>query len=112
MHEITLSDGTKLENLELNGNNFIASGIIEDSVFLGKLGTVVISDGETETTMEDAMLTNNRVIDGRSWFILSEKTEQQKAKERLERIVLNTSADITDMQLALAEIYEIMLGGM
>ena len=33
MYKITLADGTELENLELNGNNYIAEGVIEDSVF-------------------------------------------------------------------------------
>ena len=37
MYKITLADGTVLENLELNGNNYIAEGVIEDSVFEGNL---------------------------------------------------------------------------
>ena len=41
MYTITLSDGTKLKNLELNGNNYISKTILEDSVFEGKLDTVV-----------------------------------------------------------------------
>ena len=47
MYTITLADGTKLKNLELNGNNYIAEGVIEDSVFEGNLDTVKITDGET-----------------------------------------------------------------
>ena len=33
MYKITLNDGTTLENLELNGNNFIAAEVVNDAVF-------------------------------------------------------------------------------
>lgn len=81
MYTITLNDGTKLENLELNGNNFIAEGVIEDSVFTDNLAKVVITDGETTDTYTDMFLVCNRVENGRSWIVLSEKSEQQKMEE-------------------------------
>jgi len=81
MYTITLNDGTKLENLELNGNNFIAEGVIEDSVFTDNLAKVVITDGETADTYTDMFLVCNRVENGRSWIVLAEKSEQQKMEE-------------------------------
>ena len=33
MYKITLANGTVLDNLELNGNNYISSRIIENDVF-------------------------------------------------------------------------------
>lgn len=81
MYTITLHDGTKLENLELNGNNFIAEGVIEDSVFTDNLATVVITDGTTTNNYTDMALVINRVENGRSWFVLREKTEQEKMEE-------------------------------
>lgn len=81
MYTITLHDGTKLENLELNGNNFIAKGVIEDSVFTDNLATVVITDGTTTDNYTDMALVINRVENGRSWFVLREKTEQEKMEE-------------------------------
>ena len=81
MYTITLHDGTKLEKLELNGNNFIAEGVIEDSVFTGNLATVVITDGTTTDNYTDMALVINRVENGRSWFVLREKTEQEKMEE-------------------------------
>lgn len=104
MYTITLSNGTKLTKLELNGNNYIASSIIEDAVFEGNLGTVTVSDGETTTTHEDMVLIQNMVYDGRSWFILAEKTAEDKARTAGEKT-------ITDLQMALAEVYELILGG-
>lgn len=112
MYTITLSNGTILDNLELNGNNYISNGIIEDSVFEDGLDTVVISDGETTETFTDMRLMSNRVENGKSWFVLGEKTAQQKALERLEKLNTTNADSITDVQIALAEVYELILGGM
>ena len=40
MYTIKLYDGTVLDNLELNGNNFISDTIIPDTVFENNLKTV------------------------------------------------------------------------
>ena len=112
MYKITLADGTVLENLELNGKNYIAEGVSEDSVFEGNLATVTITDGETTETYTDMRLMSNRVEDGRSWFVLGEKTAQQKAMERMEKLLSSNADSITDVQVALAEVYEMILGGM
>ena len=85
MYTITLADGTKLKNLELNGNNYIAEGAIEDSVFEGNLDTVTITDGETTETFTDMRLMSNIVRDNRSWFVLGEKSAQQKKEEAMEK---------------------------
>ena len=104
MYTIKLYDGTVLDNLTLNGNNFISNTIISDSIFENNLKTVEISDGENTQIYNDMVLVANRVIDGKSWFILAEKTPEQKEKEALE-------AMITDLQLALVGLYESLLGG-
>ena len=111
MYTITLADGTKLENIELNGNNYISETVIEDSVFEGNLDTVKISDGSTTETFTDMRLMSNIVRDGRSWFVLGEKSAQQKAMERIEKLYTTNADSITDIQIALAEVYEMMLGG-
>ena len=95
MYTITLHDGTKLNNLELNGNNFIAEGVIEDSVFTDNLATVSINDGNTTETYTDMVLIINRVDGGRSWFVLREKSEQEKMEEARD----NT---ITELRQAMA----------
>lgn len=95
MYTITLADGRKLENLELNGNNYIAEGVIEDSVFTDNLSTVTISDGETAETFEDMVLLSNRVDGGRSWFILGVKSEKEKQEEA-------TARKIADLEQAMA----------
>ena len=83
MYKITLADGTTLENLVLNGNNFIAQTAIDDAVFKDNMATVTITnlaDGSTEH-IEDGVLLSNIVRDGCSWLVLGEKTPQQKAEE-------------------------------
>ena len=44
---ITLSDGSKVEGLELNGNNFISKAEISKNTFTGKLSKVTIT-GDSE----------------------------------------------------------------
>ena len=104
MYTIKLYDGTILTNLILNGNNFISDKIIPDDIFTDNLNEVEISDGENTQIYQDMALVANRVIDGKSWFILAEKTPEQKEKEALE-------AMITDLQLAFVGLYESLLGG-
>lgn len=111
MYKITLADGTKLENLELNGNNYIAEGVVDDSVFKDNLATVTITDGTETTTYEDMVLLSHRVDGGRSWIVLGEKSAQDKAMERIYSMLSSNADSITDVQVALAEVYEMMLGG-
>lgn len=76
------------------------------------MGTVVISDGTTTETHTDMKLISNRVEGGKSWFILAEKTEQEKATERLYAELAANATSITDMQMALAELSILIAAGM
>lgn len=86
MYTITLNNGTKLENLTLNGNNFISEKIIEDAVFDGNLKRVEISDGEKTTVYEDMFLASNRFDGGKSWIVLLEKTDEMKRQEQIDEL--------------------------
>ena len=82
--KIILQDGTVLENLELNGNNFISDTIIESSTFEGNLGNVKIEDNEGNIIEHRFMkLVQNLELDGKSWFILVEQSENDLLKARL-----------------------------
>ena len=100
MYTIILSDGTAIKNLELNGNNFIAEEAIESSVFDGKLNPITVTDGKTKETHTEWALLSNIVRDGKSWLVFGEKSEEEKRDET-----------ITDLQMALAEVYELIIGG-
>lgn len=87
MYKITLADGTVLKNLELNGNNFIAEGVIDDAVFKDNLATVTITDDKTTETYEDMVLLSHRVDGGRSWIVLGEKSAQEKMEEARDKTI-------------------------
>lgn len=95
MYTITLNNGTKLENLELNGNNYIAEGVIEDSVFQDNLASVTITDGKATETYTDMVLISNRVDGGRSWFILGVKSEKEKQEEATARRIAELEQAMT-----------------
>lgn len=88
MFTVKLSNGNELTGLTLNGNNFIAPGVIDDSAFEDGLDAVEIVDGAADETthMYDAKLIQNIVRDGHSWFILAEKSEQDRLYERIAEI--------------------------
>ena len=83
MYKITLNDGTTLENLELNGNNFIAQTAVDDAVFKDNMATVTITNLEDGTAeqLEDGVLLSNIVREGCSWLVLGQKSAEQKAME-------------------------------
>ena len=94
MYTIKLNNGTIISNLVLNGNNFISDKIISDDIFTNNLDKVEISDGKSTQIYQDMMLVANRVIDGKSWFILAEKTQEQKEKEELENNISDIYATL------------------
>lgn len=104
MYKLTLEDGSVLDGLELNGNCYVSDESISESIFAGNLGTVVITDGETTETHTDMVLNGLWDDSGKTWIALGDKTEQEKHTEQM-------GATITDLQLALVELYESLLGG-
>lgn len=89
--KITLSDGTQLENLKLNGNNFISEEKIVEDDFKGKLSKVIIegiTDGQEFKQeyqhMELVQIVHNK--DG-YYFVLRELSEEELYK-------IKTQADI------------------
>lgn len=83
MYKITLADGTELNDLVLNGNNFIAQTVVDDAVFKGNMASVVITNLEDGTAeqIEDGVLLSNIVREGCSWIVLGQKSAEQKAEE-------------------------------
>jgi hypothetical protein len=65
---------------------------------------VEISDGTTTESFSDMKLLSNRVNDGKSWFVLGEKSAQEKATEKLYKALAANTENISDVQMALAEL--------
>lgn len=104
MYTVILSDGTKFSNLGLNGNNFISKKEVTEAMFEGKLSTVTISDGETVEVMKNAELIQISKMGDEWWFILREIPGTELAAQRM-------ASAIVDCEEAIAEVYEIILGG-
>ena len=84
MYKITLADGTVLDSLQLNGNNFISTQKIEKSVFEGNLSPVTISDGESESVHDNMNLVQLLESDVQTWFILRDYSEDELREMKMQ----------------------------
>lgn len=62
-------------------------------------------------TQEDMKLVQISKVGKKYWFILAEKTAEEKQKELVAAALATNVNSITDLQLALAEVYEMVIGG-
>lgn len=72
-YTITLSDGTVLDNLKLNGDNFISNTAINADIFNENCSPVIINDSVDSATynnMEFVQVTEQEP--GKYWFVLRE----------------------------------------
>ena len=100
MYTVTLSDGSKIENLTMNGNNFVSKSKLTEAMFINKLSKITVNNGKNDTEYSNMVLVQVTQMGDEYWFILREKTKEEKSEQ-----------EITDIQIALAEVYETMLGG-
>ena len=100
IYTVTLSDGTKIENLTLNGNNFISTTAVTEGQFDGKLKGVAItdSDGVEEKHKDMVLVQVTHPSDTEWWFILADKSEEQIKQEQLDQSI----ASLTDMVMSLS----------
>ena len=111
MYTITLKDGTKIENLDMNGTNYVSQTEIDKSIFTSdNLSEMTIFDSETneETKYEDMIFIQQmKWMDGTYYLAFREKTQEEKLAEA----IINNTDSVTDLQLAIAELYETVIGG-
>ena len=85
IYKITLGDGTEISNLKLNGNNFISTEKIEESVFADNCSQVTISDGTTETAHPNMELVQIvEQVPGEYWFVLRDISEEEFARTKMQ----------------------------
>lgn len=81
MYKITLSDGSVIGNLTMNGSNFVSSKKLTEADFDGKLSPVIITDPdgneEYHEHMELVQVVNTDYTDGKWYFVLRDLTEQE-----------------------------------
>lgn len=91
-YSVTLSDGTKLNNLALNGNNFVSSTKLTEDNFKDKLSKVTITDDDGKAKdYTDMVLVQVTQMGDETWFILGEKAQDDVSK------LQSAVAALTDM---------------
>lgn len=95
-YTITLADGTVLDNLTLNGNNYVSAVEITKDIFNGNLSTVTISDGEHTHTHKNMKLVQLVHYDDGYYFILRKlsPSELQDIKNRSDIDYIAMMSDI------------------
>lgn len=94
IYSITLSNGTVIENLRLNGNNFISKKKINPEIFEGHLDIVTINDGETEEIHHNMGLVQITKMGEEYWFVLRDipasEIENAKLRSDLDYVIMMT----------------------
>lgn len=72
--------------MELRGNNFVSKEELTDIDFDGKLRRVTVLDNETQKAeiLEDQVLVQCIEYNGEYWFILRDKSSEEKFAEENE----------------------------
>lgn len=84
-YTITLADGTVLDNLKLNGNNFISNTAINADIFNENCSPIIVSDGvnsETHNYMEFVQVTEQEP--GKYWFVIRELSASELARIKMQ----------------------------
>lgn len=104
MYKLILADGTELTGFTKNGDNYIRKEKVDESVFKDNLSTLEITDGEETITMHNAELIL-QVEDADGFHICFRELSAQELQNKV------TESNVTDIQVALAELYEMIVGG-
>lgn len=77
-YTVVLSDGTRIEPLTMNGNNFIYQGQLDTSVFENNTDPVVIIHGDDQETHEHMTYVEPYWDDAdETWFVLIDTPEEE-----------------------------------
>lgn len=102
-YSVTLSDGTKLDNLALNGNNFVSSAKLTEADFKNKLSKVTITEDDGKTKdYTDMVLVQVTQVGDETWFILGEKVQDDLSK---------LQDDLSKLQDAVAKLTDMIMQG-
>lgn len=100
--KITLADGTVLEGLTLNGNNFISKARLTEADFEGNLSLVRIQDpdGNVEE-LENMELVQVKRYGTEYWFVLRQLSDQElrelKTQADIEYIAMMADIDLEEV---------------
>ena len=102
-YTLTLANGTKIENLGLNGNNFVSDSEIDLAVFEGNLDILTIyKDDEVVQIMNNAEVIQQAHYDD-GWYICFRELSPQELNEIKFNAKLEYIAMMTDVELPVEE---------
>lgn len=99
-YKVTLANGTEIENLRLNGNNFVSEGEIDEAVFENNCSPVIIYRGEDEEgEIHQAMdLIHFTKMGDKYWFALRDLSDTElatiKARSDIDYIALMCDVEL------------------
>lgn len=98
VYTITLSDGSKLENITMNGSNYVSQTEITEDTFKDKLSKITVSDGEIEESYENMNLVQIVKYDDGYYFVLFATPESQliqnKMRSDIDYLALMSDVDL------------------
>ncbi len=83
IYTMVLSDGTTIENLRKNGDNYISASKLTSDMFEGKLSEVTVKTSEDEVVMENMDLVQITEMDGEYWFVLRQFSATELAMAKM-----------------------------
>lgn len=97
-YTLILSDGSRIENLKMNGNNFVSKTPITEAMFNENLTPVVISDGvhmENHQFMEFVQVTK---VNDEWYFVIIDVPESElllrKMNSNIQYLSMMTGVDL------------------
>lgn len=97
-YRIVLADGTEINDLRLNGNNFVSDDPIDETIFEGNLSPVTIYHGLVPEVHEHMELVQVTQMHREYWFILRDITPEELAAMQV-RADIDFLAMMTDVEL-------------
>lgn len=98
IYKITLADGSVIDNLKLNGSNYISETPIDEAMFAYNCSPVTISDGVTEENHPSMELVQITESSGKYWFVLrdysTEELAQMKMQSDIEYIAMMAGVEL------------------
>ena len=93
-----MADGTVLDGLRLNGNNFVSGEEIDPLIFSDNCSPVTISDGENEEIHPYMDLVQCMKMGEEWWFVLRDLTEEEldrmKTQSDIAYLAMMTGVDL------------------
>jgi len=99
MYTVDLGNGTILENVTMNGNNYVYDGDISEETFDG-IETVTVTDSESEQVTEfhhAKLVALSRYPEG--WYFVLGETSEQELREAAREAQIMYTALATDTLL-------------